>query len=318
MKGTKKSKKIKKIIVMVISLILAMTAVAVAIVGINYWQNQNFDETFYSVSSLKVNNKFRIIQISDLHDSAYGNQNTKLVSRISKLEPDIIILTGDCISNNGSSNKCVELCSMLTKIAPTYYVYGNSEVKANYIHGFTLAELDKHFGFSGGIRTPEELLEEREPLEEKLTSVGVKVLKNSFDTITVGNTQVDIYGVLTSNPSAFWEYADESFNDFLCENETHFKLTAIHEPVIFEEFEPDYWGDLMLAGHTHGGIIRVPLLGPLYTHEGGLFPGRAGAYVYGRYEVQGRPLIVSSGLENQNIFRINNEPELVIVDVNKF
>jgi predicted MPP superfamily phosphohydrolase len=60
------------------------------------------------------------------------------------------------------------------------------------------------------------------------------------------------------------------------------------------------------------------MLGPLYTREGGLLPGRSGYYVYGRYEVQGRPLIVSSGLENRNIFRINNEPELVIIDINKF
>ena len=144
------------------------------------------------------------------------------------------------------------------------------------------------------------------------------MLKNNSATITVGNTHVDIYGVLTSNPSAFWPYAGDSFNDFLYEDESHFKLTAVHEPLIFETLNPDYWGDLMLAGHTHGGVMRIPVLGPLYTREGGLFPARSGSYVYGRYEVQSRPLIVSSGLENKNIFRINNEPELVIVDVNKF
>jgi predicted MPP superfamily phosphohydrolase len=96
------------------------------------------------------------------------------------------------------------------------------------------------------------------------------------------------------------------------------KVTAIHEPLIFEEFKPDFWGDILLSGHTHGGVMKVPMIGPLYTREGGLFPGRTGHYVYGRYEVQGRPLIVSSGLENQNAFRINNEPELVIIDINKF
>jgi predicted MPP superfamily phosphohydrolase len=74
----------------------------------------------------------------------------------------------------------------------------------------------------------------------------------------------------------------------------------------------------MVAGHTHGGMVQIPMLGALYTREGGLLPGRSGHYVYGRYEVQGRPLIVSSGLENRNIFRINNEPELVIIDINKF
>ena len=74
----------------------------------------------------------------------------------------------------------------------------------------------------------------------------------------------------------------------------------------------------MLTGHTHGGVARVPVIGPLFTHEGGLFPERNGDFVYGRYDAAGSPLIVSSGLENSNVFRINNQPELVIIDINKF
>ena len=74
----------------------------------------------------------------------------------------------------------------------------------------------------------------------------------------------------------------------------------------------------MLAGHNHGGTVKIPTIGPLYTHDGGFLPDRGGHYVSGRYEVQGRPLIISSGLENKNILRINNQPEIVIVDINKF
>ena len=74
----------------------------------------------------------------------------------------------------------------------------------------------------------------------------------------------------------------------------------------------------MVCGHTHGGVVRVPVLGPLFTNEGGLLPERNGDFVYGRYNVAGSPLIVSSGLENSNILRINNQPELVIIDINKF
>ena len=88
--------------------------------------------------------------------------------------------------------------------------------------------------------------------------------------------------------------------------------------VVFEEYSPDTWGDLVLAGHNHGGIVKIPVIGPLYSPEAGLLPGRGGHYIYGRYEVQGRPLIISSGLENKNVFRINNQPEILIVDINKF
>ena len=73
-----------------------------------------------------------------------------------------------------------------------------------------------------------------------------------------------------------------------------------------------------MCGHTHGGVAKIPVLGAMYTHEGGLFPEKKGFYVYGRYNAEGSPLIVSSGLSNRNILRINNQPELVIIDINKF
>ena len=155
-------------------------------------------------------------------------------------------------------------------------------------------------------------------LTTKLGEAGVKVLKNSFDTITIGSTKVDVYGVLTSNPSSFWSYGGDNFDKYIYSNENNLKITAIHEPLVFEEYSPDFWGDLLLAGHTHGGTVKIPMIGPLYTHDGGFLPANSGHFVYGRYDVQGRPLIVSSGIENKNIFRINNQPEVVIVDINKF
>ena len=302
MRGTKKAKRIKVFIFSLISLIFVMVAASFAVIGISYLQNQNFSETFYSVSSLKVNNKIRMIQISDLHNCTYGDKNAKLIDRVTKLNPDIILLTGDCIdSDNGTEEEIVEFCSKLAEIAPSYYIYGNNEVQKYHLHPLTQESLDAHFGFDDSNRDPQKLIESSDLLTEKLTAAGVTVLKNSSSTIAVGETTIDIYGVLTSNPSAFWSYAGESFDQYLYTNETHLKITAIHEPLVFEEYTPEYWGDIMLAGHTHGGLVRIPMIGALYTPEGGLLPGRTGHYVYGRYEVQGRPLIISSGLENKNI-----------------
>ena len=318
-KSSKTKKRVKTAIIVLVSAMLAAVAMAAAVVGVSYFGNQQFRERFYSVSSLKVNNKIRIIQISDLHNCTYGDGNEKLLDRVDKLEPDIILLTGDIVdSHYGTADQTVALCAALTDIAPTYYVYGNNEVEANYDAPLTQAALDAQFGFDNQTRDPQQLLDMSDSFADKLTLAGVTVLKNSSATVTVGKTPVDIYGVLTSNPSSFWSYAGESFDGYLYNDETHLKITAIHEPMIFEEFEPDFWGDVMLAGHTHGGLMKIPVLGALYTREGGLLPGRSGHYVYGRYEVQGRPLIVSGGLENKNIFRINNEPEIVIVDINKF
>lgn len=319
-KGTTKAKRNLRVLKFFsISLVFVLVASCVLVFGCNYVENRNFKETFYCVSSLKVNNKIRIIQISDLHSCVYGDNNDDLVARIEKLKPDLVVFTGDCVdSNSADTEAVVTLCSRIAKIAPSYYIYGNNEVERYYDNPLTQEFLDLKYGFDDSNRDPLKLLETMDYLEKRLEQANVKVLKNSWETITVGTTKIDIYGVLTSNPSSFWSYAGGSFNDYIYSNTNNLKITAIHEPMVFEEYTPESWGDLMLAGHTHGGIAKIPIIGPVYTYDGGFLPERNSHYVYGRYDVQGRPLIVSSGLENNNILRLNNQPEMVIVDVNKF
>ena len=302
-----------------LSLIFAAVTLVAAVLAGNYMINRNFKETFYNVSSLKVNSQIRIIQVSDLHNSEFGKDNSKMIARVEKLKPDLILFTGDCLDSSASSfDKLVRLCSRLAETAPLYYIYGNNEEERFYDVPLSQEALDKKFGFNDGNRDPSKLLEIRDDFAKELEKNGVKVLKNGMDSIMIGSTKVDIYGVLTSNPSSFWSYAGESFNEYLYNNLNNLKITVLHEPIVFETYETDTWGDIMICGHTHGGFTRLPFLGGLYTHEGGFFPDRKGSYVYGRYDVAGSPLIVSSGLSNANLFRINNQPELVIIDVNKF
>ena len=316
---TESKKNIKVLNLFLVSLIFVGIAAAVAVIGFNYIGNRNFKESFYSVSSLKTNNKIRVVQISDLHNCVYGRDNSKLISRIEKLKPDIILYTGDIIDDKAiSTDRVVNLCKNLVKVAPSYFIYGNNEVEKYYDVMLNQEALDKKFGFNDNNREPGKLLEITDELEKKLEVIGVKVLKNSSDTLTIGSTTVDIYGVLTSNPSAFWSYSGESFDQYIYTNQNNLKITAIHEPLLFEEYSPESWGDVLLAGHNHGGTVKIPMIGPLYTHDGGLLPGRSGHLVSGRYDVQGSPLVISSGLDNKSIFRINNPPEVVIIDINKF
>lgn len=300
-------------------MIFVCIAAASIIVLCEYISNRNFRETFYITSSIKIDSPVRIIQLSDLHGISYGQQNKRLLERVAALEPDIIICTGDMVDSvQDETANVIALGKSLADIAPAYYVYGNNEVEGIYDFLLTEKDLDEKFGFNATNRDETALLNVPDSFELSLEQAGIKVLKNEKDTIRVKNMSIDVYGVLNSNPSSFWSYSGKAFSDYIYENPSHLKITAVHEPFIFQEFEPDFWGDLMLCGHTHGGIVRVPFLGPLFTHEDGLFPERSDAYVYGRYNVAGTPLIVSSGLENSTVLRLNNQPELVIIDINKF
>ncbi len=315
----KLKKNIRAVKFFAIGMAFVCVATAVIVIMCNYIGNRNFRETFYNISSIKVDSPLRVIQLSDLHGASYGKNNKKLLERIEALKPDIIICTGDMIDfGRDDIDKVADLSKELSKIAPAYYVYGNNEVQTVYDFALNEKELDKKFGFNKDNRDESALLKYKDDFEKKLEKSGIKVLKNEKDTIKVRTMNIDVYGILNSNPSSFWSYSEKAFFDYIYEDTDNLKITAVHEPFIFEEFQFEFWGDLMLAGHTHGGVLRIPVVGPLFTHEGGLFPERKDYFVYGRYTASGKPLIISGGLEHSNLLRINNQPELVIIDINKF
>lgn len=300
----------------IVALLCVCAAAAVIILGMSYLENLSFEEDFYQVGSGKINGNLRIVQLSDLHSTEFGDNNDKLVERIARLQPDIIVATGDMVDKSTSMNVYVELCRRLTEIAPVYAVYGNNEDDIVYGCSMSREDLDK---MTGG--DSEKLRKSDDALKAALEDAGVTVLLNEQATVEIGDNMVDIYGVLTTNPSAFWEYDADSYDAFLNTNTDHFKLMLCHEPYIFEEFGDGYWGDLMLAGHTHGGVVRLPYLGGVYEQKNGIFPEKKediDAYIAGEYDISGKSLIVSRGLSNRGFIRIGNTPELVIIDVNRY
>ena len=121
---------------------------------------------------------------------------------------------------------------------------------------------------------------------------------------------MDVYGILTSNPSAFWPYAGESFSEHLYTNEHHLKITAMHEPQILEMYEPDSWGDMVVAGHTHGGQVTLfGLYAPVTASKYGM-RYRTGL----RHNRQGIPIIISNGLgTSRHPIRMFAPTDIVIV-----
>lgn len=308
-----------------LKVIAGMLLLAVVVLGVvcgyNAWVNRHFKTTFYQVSSGKVVDELRIVQLSDLHNSVYGDNNSELTEKIRDLQPDIIVMTGDMIEEKNDDIRTVlDLCRELSETAPVYYIYGNHETMHSFgYNDMSTEEIDELLGTEEGTRNSEGFRSIEDELKESLEEAGAKVLWNESDTITVGGNTVEIYGVLTGHPYAFWQFSEDTFTDFRYQNPGNFKLMLCHEPYIFETWKNDVWADLALAGHTHGGGARLPRVGALFEHKHGLFPEtNADNYVYGEYNVQEKPLIVSSGLSRNDFIRINNQPELVVIDVNRY
>ena len=142
-------------------------AFVLAIVSVNFIANRKFKENFYSLSLNNTYDNFRIIQISDLHNSSYGKENDGLISRIKKLSPDVIVMTGDCLDVNGDLDDITYLCTELAKIAPTYYAYGNNEWQRAFDFDMTLEAIDKAIGATDGNRDVSKLLSRDNGLKKR-------------------------------------------------------------------------------------------------------------------------------------------------------
>lgn len=307
------------------------TAVVVLFLGLivlgkNVIDNQSFQETFYQVGTVKAPDSVRVVQLSDLHNTEYGKNNEQLVERLAALQPDLIVMTGDMIDRREESTSAVvELCRSAAGVAPTYYIYGNNETSRAFgAKDMNLESVDALLGCGEGSRDSGKFYILDDDFRTLLEGAGVKVLFNTKEELQVGETTIDLFGVVTSSPGAFWEYAGDAFSQYLTQNTDHLKLFLCHEPTIFEVYGSERWGDLILCGHTHGGVARLPYLGGLYVTSGGkhvLFPEMQSGidyYVAGMYELNGSPLIVNTGLTNKGPVRVNNQPELVVVDINRY
>lgn len=266
-----------------------------ALMGGVLWQNICYNRThytaeFYQIHSRKLTQSCRVVFLTDVHLREYGQDNCELVQDIRSLAPDLILLGGDLVTYGESSNydNMLSLCRQLCDIAPVCGVLGNHEDELYFLDG-------------------------DQALVEKFTAAGVTILRNQETRYTVHDNVISILGV-EGSPEDFYNYGASTFMDSV-EPQTDYdlRICLAHVPTYFTEHLENYSFELGLAGHTHGGIVRLPKVGPLYSAEEGFLPDYAG----GSYGLANNAtLIVSRGLGDSSwVPRINNVPELSVIDI---
>ena len=282
----KKVKPLWRKIVEVLALILAV--VLVLLVGVNIFLNKNFTVSFYQVRSDKVSDNIRVVELADLHNAQYGKENAKLVAKIKALKPDLIFYAGDMMNyKNSDYSVLFTLSDQLADVAPIYACLGNNE-------------LDQY-------------LFEDKSFVKKLEEHKVNVLSNEAREVKVGNTTIELiavtegveqYDVETNNAKKFVESLKPTANCRIC-------LT--HYPELFLSKLLNKNIDIAFTGHAHGGHIRLPKIGGLYSNGEGFLPKLTEGVETMTDDTQ---VVISRGLGNHNLIpRINNQPELVVVDI---
>ena len=134
--------------------------------------------------------------------------------------------------------------------------------------------------------------------------------------VRIGSDTVQLIGV-EGTTHGFEVYGGREFMDHAVISPSGYSILMAHYPVLFEPQLSAYDFDLGIAGHVHGGIVNLPFLGGLYSAEEGFFPH----FTRGKYTLENQQvLIISGGLGDSKAFppRINNMPELVVIDINKY
>lgn len=263
------------------------------------YENHVFKVTRYHIESKKLKGlkeEINIVVLADLHNHVYGKQNEKLIKAIEEEAPDIILIAGDMIvaKPRESMEVSIDLIQQLAKKYPIYYGMGNHEYRMKIY--------------------PEQYLGMYETYLKEIQHDNVKILDNKSVRITIKGTTLNIHG-LEIEKEYYKRFqkaklADDYLNALLGNpNKEEYNILLAHNPEYFEAYAK--WGaDMTLAGHIHGGLIRLPYLGGLASPQVEFFP----KYDGGQFYEGERTMILSRGLGTHTInIRVNNRAELISI-----
>lgn len=258
-----------------------------------YANNHWLQVSSYEITSDRIPSAFDglvIVQLSDLHDAEFGENQVRLAKKVKDLNPDLIFLTGDLIdSNRYDLERSLNLVRQLVKMTDVYYVTGNHEVAVNRVDEIT-----------GSLR-----------------ALGVHVLNNETNILERDGEQLVIAGIEDPlmNPLELPEKTIAQSIDRALDgiSDQNYRLLLSHRSEVLDVYV-DQQVDLIFTGHAHGGQVRIPGIGGLIAPGQGWFP----RYTAGVHTRGITTMAVSRGLGNSVIpYRVFNRPEIVAVTLRK-
>lgn len=275
-KEKKEHPRLKKFFIILLSIILIIVLYS-TIIGTKF-----IDIKEYKVESNILPESFhgiKIVQISDVHYGTTINQKQldKVVSKVNELKPDIILFTGDLIDQNIIPTEEIkkELITSLSKLNCSLYkyaIYGDEDLN-NKVY------------------------------KEIITSSDFILLENSSTLLYYKEStpiMITGYNPIETSPNytIITDYVDEQ------DTTNYYKIVLTHEPDSISKFI-NYNPNLVVSGHTLGGLIKIPFLTPSFLPENGT------QYYEDYYKINNTELYISNGLGTSKInARLNNHPSI--------
>lgn len=258
-----------------------------------------FKVTHYDIISDKLNelqNERKIVFLSDLHNNCYGKDNEKLLTAVQEQNPDLILIGGDMLVGKAdvSSKVAEEFVSKLTEICPVYYANGNHEQRMKVYSEAYGTVFDEY--------------------KSKLEKSGVHFLENACVDLCWDNCRIHIFG-LEIPVKNYKKFRKQTLPVGIVEEQigkpenSNYNILLAHNPTYTDTYLE--WGaDLVLSGHFHGGVVRIPELGGVITPQWHMFPKYSGELT----ETYGKHVVVSKGLGTHTLkIRFLNPAEVVVL-----
>ena len=231
----------------------------------------------------------KIVHFSDVHyNRAITLEKVKnIVNEINQINPDIVVFTGDLVDkdvklNNSDYDDLINVLSKIDAKYGKYAIMGNHDYVSN-----------------------------KDKVVDIYNNSNFKYLENDYDIIySKNNEKIFIGGVNTVTYKL--NDIDKTMEYFNDNDDIGYKIILVHEPDISDEVINNYTVNLILAGHSHNGQIRLPFVGSICT------PPDAKKYYDNYYDIKGTKLYISSGVGVSNVnYRLFNRPSINFYRINK-
>ena len=288
----------RKILIRSAEIVAALLVMLLIAVGISIFVcSRNIKVTQYDVPLEGITNPVRLVVVADIHGKVYGDDNEQLYEKVAEQKPDVIVLLGDLFpSHPAESDKAyvVDMTQRMQEIAQVYFAMGNHETSYTAQYG-------------------EEWIDE-------IRSTGAIVFDEEWADMELGVNMIRFggtmgHGYLFGRTVEEYEASPEYLVLSALEDSPYPAVLLAHMPdtVALSDGKESWHIDLVLSGHTHGGVIRIPGIGGLYAPMQDWWP----PYDYGDMMLNDRMrMIITSGLSGHDkVPRIFNLPEIAVINL---
>jgi len=249
--------------------------------------DNRIDLSFFDIESEKIPqdfNGFKIVHLSDYHNDPVPG----LVEEVRNISPDIIVMTGDMTDDKDKGfTPAVELVKHLQKIAQCYIVSGN--------HDLWRPDFDEFVKIC--------------------RDLGVRFLQNQTEYIKRNDSKIVISGMEDVFTKTRMTKTVEKYLKYFSKTE-EYQIFLFHRANALDSVK-DFGFDLILAGHLHGGHVRIPGIGGLCSPLSSVSESKKfffPKYFGGLYTHNDCKMIVNRGLGNPTpVPRFFNRPEIGII-----